>query len=997
MTAEEFFGQHEKDAANGNDQGKTAKENIRPDFLTTNSEEAEQEGVENSDTNEAVAEASNLENSPLAPSGYYRPDRNRNVKSKGKTAQKGKMKGKLGSVAACGFILVVVIVIAVVVGAGNLMPAAIHERLVEETDTQYADGQMSKVVVLQELFKTGNVPSDVAENLKESQYIVGYEGSGEEDEDGDGFIEANKHPQADEDCAENGACAQLSVKHGDEIIHANEILNKFNNDVEFYRAVNNATYGRAAFYYDDAANDVFEKLGLVVSNDGTIALVDDDDTYDVAEVMGLNRNEYTADDTDIDQFNSKVDKIMGKGSEMNVSNGYATNEKDDEGNITNFTTSSSGNASASGGAAGFIQQVADNNHAGSELAATINAADQLKDAEQVTRQYRSAQLYTLLQQPVSKMKAGDGTEAPIHPAMQLYFKREKSRTVNIDTGEVTETYGSPLESPSMMSVLAGKKVNNNDVKSYSMERVNNLTRNAWQQAYGNTLQVAADGSVGGYTPIDDTLISTGEETSGKITKFEINTQAAPDGEILNKSLPLIEDSMEKNTFSEMKGKTLGEEIVNGAVYLGTLMSKESGGSAGTGAAVEAYMKVNNEIVAMDHEVDRMERSPLDITSKNTFLGSIMYNVAMMSAQNEEMQSLLSGVDTVMGMVGKAVMALVPQGMADENTTMNYLTGYGNCEDENHIGAVASADCVEIMTFDTSTWNAYDNQEFNDYVEANTSYNAATKTRTINPDSELANYIKYSPKRSTPTGTKDGAILDELREKSGNPLDPFELLLFVIGGILPGEGEQTGTVEVDRSSEVAQLLSQSSGGQAVLASFTDMDQDKLAKLAAVDWSKVDEGTVQKLVEEDYNSLDELDQETIAELAKADWDVFGIVSMLSDIWDMIYGWIWSILPWNTWAQDWASGKEFVNNSGGTTSANGDYQSNFKYKWAQRYMALSRAKDMLTSHANDTTAYRDLKYFEGEQSPVAAFIDEYYGKNEQNDAKLADGLTIETTQAN
>ncbi|MDO4398721.1 MAG: hypothetical protein Q4C24_00270, partial [Candidatus Saccharibacteria bacterium] len=64
--------------------------------------------------------------------------------------------------------------------------------------------------------------------------------------------------------------------------------------------------------------------------------------------------------------------------------------------------------------------------------------------------------------------------------------------------------------------------------------------------------------------------------------------------------------------------------------------------------------------------------------------------------------------------------------------------------------------------------------------------------------------------------------------------------------------------------------------------------------------------------------------------------------------------------------ASGEAFVN-----SSANPDWQT---YKYAQRYVSLARATSALRRYANDKTAYTNLKFFEGEENPVLAFIEQY-----------------------
>lgn len=61
--------------------------------------------------------------------------------------------------------------------------------------------------------------------------------------------------------------------------------------------------------------------------------------------------------------------------------------------------------------------------------------------------------------------------------------------------------------------------------------------------------------------------------------------------------------------------------------------------------------------------------------------------------------------------------------------------------------------------------------------------------------------------------------------------------------------------------------------------------------------------------------------------------------------------------------ASGEEFVN-----SSVNPDWQT---YKYAQRYVSLARATAALKQYTDDETAYNNMRFFEGSENPVVAFI--------------------------
>ena len=65
--------------------------------------------------------------------------------------------------------------------------------------------------------------------------------------------------------------------------------------------------------------------------------------------------------------------------------------------------------------------------------------------------------------------------------------------------------------------------------------------------------------------------------------------------------------------------------------------------------------------------------------------------------------------------------------------------------------------------------------------------------------------------------------------------------------------------------------------------------------------------------------------------------------------------------------ASGAAFV-----YSSSNKDWET---YKYAQRYVSLARATAALKQYSDGSTAYDNLKYFEGKENPVIAFLEHYY----------------------
>ncbi len=694
---------------------------------------------------------------------------------------------------ATGLLTAMIILLAVLFNFGEFASTNLQENLVEQTDVQYADAVASKKIVLQQALVEGNIPDDTAALLKKEEITVGYMKDGQ-------FIEGNKNSGG------------LVLKKDNEIITADNFVEKANTDVVLYNAINEATYGRAAYYYDETAQEVFNKIGT-------------------------NRNNYTSKE-DLDET---IDSIMGSGSNVDINSVslvQKTRKNTETGETeTYYEYEENGKAANSKTeAAAFIEAVASKNYAASADDATLNSADTLKVADTISKEQRSSLFYALFMENISKMKAGDGNESKLNEAMNYLYERTETEVVDVKTGEVKKVVGTAFDSPSLYAILSGSKVNTDEVRNYSSDRILKTVEN----------QVGKNNS----SVISGTVASSTDKTKGSIGRFISESVEGASSAILSLVEPTVSSSMVNNSYNDIKGVGAGETLVEGAVNVGKMLAKGSGATSGDTTAVTNYARLNSAVIAMDARVDRMNRSPFDITSKNTFLGSIVYKFAIASMK---FAGFWGGVKTFSNTVTSSVATLLPVSYADE--AEGYLATFGDCETYATIGAVGTAQCSEIATFDTSTLNdPFNDAGFISFINNNTTLDASG-ARKINEDSVLAKFILYNNRRETPLGVMDGGILDSLSE--GSSSIPFV-------------------------SDIAKMIEIFLG--------TSEDNKRVA----------------------------------------------------------------------------TGEAFVN-----SNSNADWQT---YKYAQRYVSLARATAALKQYSSDETAYNNLKFFEGKENPVVAFINNH-----------------------
>ncbi|MBO4812541.1 hypothetical protein J5491_00065 [Candidatus Saccharibacteria bacterium] len=646
-----------------------------------------------------------------------------NVNGKLKGSSKKKKKSRLGSLSVTGILTGIIVLIAVLFSSGNIITAAIPEWLVEETDTQSADGVMSKAIEFQQALKQGNIPEDTFNILKRKGVLVGYENNGE-------FIETNEHDGN-----------PLFVKIDDKTISAKDFVNEVSQNWKLYDAFNLATYKKTAYYYDKTANEVFKK-------------------------MGVNRNSCNGQDS----FEEVMNNILGKGSDINI-NTVALVEKTRQNETTGemetyYELETRGdNANSDSDALSFIAAVGNKNSASSEDEATLNAADALRVADTASTSQTSSKIFVTFVEQINKMQAGDGNTSCINDAMNYLTEKKKIEIKDTETGKTIELEGSALDAPSLYSILSGEKLDTKQVKNFSTERINDLTK---------TLLNKQDATTSG------TIASVTNKSKGTIGRYIDNGASGANIDVLKNSESIVDKSLVNNSFDDIQGINLGQALVQGALETSKTLSRAGGGANADEAAVRSYLKLSSEIAAMDAMVDRNTKSPFDITSKNTFLGSIVYNLAF-SHHKSNIGNITTLFGNVLKSVGTSMLRLMPKSYAD--SAEGYLSNFGDCEHYASVNAAGTAGCSEIVTFDTSTLDdPYSNPEFIEFVENNTTLNSSGE-RKVNEGSVLADYIIYNNERETPLGVIDGGIIKSRQQDSssiGFESDPLELVENYLG-------------------------------------------------------------------------------------------------------------------------------------------------------------------------------------------------------------------------
>ena len=244
----------------------------------------------------------------------------------------------------------------------------------------------------------------------------------------------------------------------------------------------------------------------------------------------------------------------------------------------------------------------------------------------------------------------------------------------------------------------------------------------------------------------------------------------------------VANSIIKDAATEWFGEDLGNAIISGAgKYLGG--NGTSGGQGpGSKDKVLAYLKERDVVIADEARYQRAMRSPFDVNSQYTFLGSLMYSLMPLAYSGS---GIMSAVRKMSSLTNSSIVALSPTASAIDKNSM--LNSEGKCALADNLGVVSDAFCNAYIITDTSTIYSSpiavadivrrigDNEiaAKNNYVGvSNDNFN---KDGSIKENSNLAKYITYCGQRTSQYGVRDAAIAERISGGGGSLLNYIPVL------------------------------------------------------------------------------------------------------------------------------------------------------------------------------------------------------------------------------
>ena len=231
--------------------------------------------------------------------------------------------------------------------------------------------------------------------------------------------------------------------------------------------------------------------------------------------------------------------------------------------------------------------------------------------------------------------------------------------------------------------------------------------------------------------------------------------------------PWLTSVLEKDIVSELAGEDLGNALVSGANMYSGYVHKTNGGSLSTEEKYKEFAVVQQQVIAEDAKMERETLSPFDITSKYTFMGSIMSRLAGYMTTD----SVMSTISTSGSVLSSSLLALTPSTsavaaqIAESLPTMEQYEKV--CPYLASIGAIGDSFCNPYMVTDYDTMDV----DPADVIDAISDQFEDSETNDgnvkIKKSSDLMNYITYCGERTSAFGVVDQTIAANFKATTGN--------------------------------------------------------------------------------------------------------------------------------------------------------------------------------------------------------------------------------------
>ena len=433
---------------------------------------------------------------------------------------------------------------------------------------------------------------------------------------------------------------QLAMLYNGDVITADDFVARVESDPMFYAKVTEAEDIGALYYYSDDVNEAFKEMGVSRS-----MFADWVDTGD------YKKNE--------ENFLKELEKGINDGSDLTV-NGFFSSSDETESENNSFTK----NISEDDDANDIVGNIANDTKADSEDEATAKASQLLNTVVSASEPYYAAKSFMALEEPIQRARIKG--EGPIHELMNTIRRETEVEYKNILEDETEKTKASVMTTTNFVAAVSGGKFSKEEALNFSRDRI--LT----------AMKAGKSGNIK-----DTTVDSKGHKESDIVISIGNAFSADED------ALDAVEDSVDKamiqknsDLFPSIVG---GNRIVEGGAFISNTINRKAIGAMG--ADSEEIARYHQEVIAeleRKASAERASRSPFDISSPYTFMGSIVYGFANSALRSNAGNGNSAGavIGAIAGLTSDSTKDLFETAIADGDDDSYEMTHGEHCDTVN---------------------------------------------------------------------------------------------------------------------------------------------------------------------------------------------------------------------------------------------------------------------------------------------------------------------------
>ena len=407
-----------------------------------------------------------------------------------------------------------------------------------------------------------------------------------------------------------------------------------------------------------------------------------------------------------------------------------------------------------------------------------------------TRLQQTADFATKALESIDKTRAGSGSESPIHQLSQHLSEQNTYEYLpsGSDVLSTSTTNRPALNASGLSWITTGSAVDTNDanIQKLSLEGIMkgfvldaNTVLACNLSSYAGTFIHGLVSLITSPSGPSDHLFS---DTNGEY--LFLNKDSTD--KLVNDAITRAAYGLIFNPCTQPGGEDVGNCLALGSHYYFSKNHQLSGGSPADQTKLEQFLRQQRVAVARTAELERTNRSPFDISSPYTFLGSIVHQVTSYNSTFAT-SSVFASIGSI---VSSSISSLSPTTSALEDNVA--LTNIGNCQYLGSgdfantgigINAVGDAFCVPyiITDVDPAIRNMSPTsieQKIRDLSGFDGSTNDGNPK--IRQNSNFARYITYCSNRYSTFGIIDANILQDFVENRVNQNFFYNLLRAFVG-------------------------------------------------------------------------------------------------------------------------------------------------------------------------------------------------------------------------